>query len=262
MQLGVLLRHLGPQTDADTVRAAACAAEVLGYHSLWATDPNLASTPLSGDGPPAGLTPVAALIEAGACTERVQLGLHLSARGGGAGGWDPASIARLPATVVQRLTVALDVGRSPVDASSRHDARIDDGLLAVRPLVRSLLVSTPSRERWSRFAPAVDGWLLTQAAHVLGDSSWQAVLGSAVAEDRDPETLSLVVRADVVLTDRPLRRRSAFCGSLEQVVDDLAEVASMGVDAAVLAVGVELSLDDVLGAYAAIAEGLELRTRS
>jgi len=276
VHLGVLLRHLGPHTDVDAVRAAARSADILGYHSLWAVDPRLAPSPMAG-GPPSGLAPVAALIEAAACTERVQLGLHLSAGHGNVSGSDPSALAELPPALARRLTVALDVGDLGIDGSAPDgrtsngagfdagpdDAAVLTALRAMRPRVRSVLLSTRSPDRWGRFAALVDGWFLTSAPHGHADVSWRTVVTAAVADAFDATKVSLVVRADVVLADRPLsRHRSTFCGSVEQVVDDLLEVETMGANVVVLAVARCRHLDEVLGGYAAIAEGLELRSSS
>jgi len=255
MHLGVLLRHLGPDTDTETVRAAARSADVLGYHSLWAVDPRLAPAS-GGGGATAGIEPVAALVEAAACTERVRLGLHVMAGYGGPEGTGPLLTAGLPATLAPRLTVAFDVGSPDLD-----EATVDAALVALRRHTHSLLVSTRSRQRWGRFAPLVDGWLVTGAPGGVDGVDWRAVLEAAVEGSVDPSRLSLVVRANVLLADQPLgRERSTFCGSVDQVVDDLVEVAGMGADSAVLAMGIDLALDDVLAGYAAIAEGLELRS--
>ncbi|MBI5089941.1 MAG: LLM class flavin-dependent oxidoreductase [Actinobacteria bacterium] len=247
MQRGVQLAHRGPQADEDTVRAAARSAEVLGFHSLWAVDLRLAAR-WSGTPVARGFDPLTALELAAASTERVGLGLHLSTGEG---------LAHSLGTLTQlmsadRVTVAVDL-----------DGWGDDDLIDVLtrsrwPSDRAPLVSTGEATLGAliRFAA---GWLATGRSVRAIDVAWETVRAATGMGRGAPP--SLVVRAEVDLTDRPLsRHRSSFCGSIEQVVDDLLEIERIGADVVVLAVPGERELDDVLGGYAAIAEGLELRS--
>lgn len=283
MQLGVQLAHLGPLADASAVRTAATSADVLGYHSLWAVDPRLLPGPAGHH--PAGLEPVTALSYAAAVTEHVRLGVHLCGRPLAA---MTDAVDALDALSTERLVVAIDLDDEPDSAiagtvgglvagpraGAAHHADtaeevdradgVDGVLAALRRPRRPLLVSSRMTERAAaHIARSADGWMAMRLGPAEIRDAWRSVVGSAHALGRDPDQLRLVVRVDIALTDRPLgHHRSTYCGSTEQVVDDLVALAQGGATEAVLALPGQHHLDDLLGAYAAIAEGLELRTPS
>ncbi len=255
MQLGVQLAHLGPLADAAAVRTAATSADVLGYHSLWAVDPRLVPDP-AGEVIP-GLEPVTALTYAAAVTEHVRLGVHLCDRPIVA---MTAAVDALDALSTERLVVAIDLEADGHGADVA--GHLDDVLRGLRRPRRPLLVSSRmTAAAAARIVRAADGWMAMRLTPAEIRTAWRSVVGSAHDLGRDPEQLRLVVRVDVALTERPLgQHRSTYCGSTDQVVDDLVALADGGATEAVLALPGEHRLDDLLGAYAAIAEGLELRT--
>lgn len=252
MQLGIQLAHLGPRADASSIRTAATSADVLGYHSLWAVDPALARTVTGSEvAHPAGLEPITALTYAAACTEHVQLGLHLRVR--------PAEVLTravdaLDALSLDRLVLAVEVG-----GADRAD--VGAVLDTLRRPRRPLLVSSGlGPDAVTELVRSADGWMAMRLPLDAVGTTWSGVLAAAGAAGRDPADLRLVVRADVELAERPLgRHRSTFCGSVGQVVDDLIAVQGIGAASVVLALVGDLDLDAVLGGYAAIAEGVELR---
>ena len=89
---------------------------------------------------------------------------------------------------------------------------------------------------------------------------WAEVRDLAAAYRRDPDTLQLVVRADVVLTDRAAGgNRPIYHGTIEQVADDVDATRRVGADEIVLGLVGDPSLDQALDAYARVAEAADLR---
>ncbi len=74
MQLGIVVRNFGPQSEPDLLVACARAAEVAGLESLWVAD-HLAIPPEDAEGSNGRyLDPLATLAHLAALTERIRLG--------------------------------------------------------------------------------------------------------------------------------------------------------------------------------------------
>jgi hypothetical protein len=87
---------------------------------------------------------------------------------------------------------------------------------------------------------------------------WAGVRDQAAAHGRDPDALSLVVRAVVHLSERPLDgERRSYWGTVEQVAADLVATRLAGAHEVVLALHGDPSLDEALDGYARVAEALE-----
>jgi alkanesulfonate monooxygenase SsuD/methylene tetrahydromethanopterin reductase-like flavin-dependent oxidoreductase (luciferase family) len=261
MRVGVQLAQAGRLADPATVRAAARSAESLGYRTVWVRDA----------GPV--LDPIATLAFAAACTEIVRVGTNVLV----APRYRPAPLARaLTAVDVLsggRLTVGLDLGtggdgeRGPDEVLDDLDgtwaAAVAGPDVAAAPVQRPrppVLLAGSTRAVLERTARRADGWTPSDVRPVDLAAMWTTVRDLAAGHGRDPDRLELVVRADVAL-DRTAAsdRRRPFAGSVDQVVDDLAEVAAAGAHEVLLALDGDLDLDATLDGYAALAEGLELR---
>jgi hypothetical protein len=82
---------------------------------------------------------------------------------------------------------------------------------------------------------------------------WRVVRELAAGHGRDPDALQMVVRAEVDVTDRPLDAgRPSYCGSLEQVAEDLRETAAAGAHEAILATARPFTVATLLDLCAAL----------
>ncbi len=89
---------------------------------------------------------------------------------------------------------------------------------------------------------------------------WAELRDLAAAHRRDPDILQLVVRADVVLTDRAAGGdRPIYHGTVEQVADDVDATRRAGAHEIVLGLVGDPTLDEALDAYARVAEAADLR---
>jgi hypothetical protein len=80
-----------------------------------------------------------------------------------------------------------------------------------------------------RLATMADGW--NPVMIPLGGMAdmFNAAKQMAREAGRDPSSLSLVVRANIEITDKPLgKERVIFCGSVEQIKEDIAGCRQIG----------------------------------
>jgi len=277
--------HLGihivqpPSTRAPAVlRASAHAAEALGYRSLWVGD-RLAPGGSHASRP---LDALATLAYLAAQTERVGLGTSVLA-----GAWyPPALLARSLATVDQlsqgRLLIGLGTSPSAREgaAAGFDDTDPDERLAELFDVLGAAWGPDPvhhagaraSFEGWApgplpvqlprppilltgtagheldRVGRLGDGWLAGPGTAATLDEGWRRVQRSAVAADRDPAALRLVVRVELV---------DGVPGGA--VADEVADLAAVGADEVILEVDPALGLDASLARYAEVAEAVELQ---
>jgi alkanesulfonate monooxygenase SsuD/methylene tetrahydromethanopterin reductase-like flavin-dependent oxidoreductase (luciferase family) len=113
-----------------------------------------------------------------------------------------------------------------------------------------------------RVARRADGWNPAGFPVDALAPTWAHIRERAAAHGRDPEALSLVVRANIVLTDRPLPGpRASYHGDLAQVAEDLDATADAGAHEVVLGLSGDPKLDEALDVFAQLAEGLDGRRR-
>ena len=234
MRVGVSIAQAGRLADPVAVRAAAKAAEQVGYTSLWTVDRL------------DGLDPLGVLALAGAVTDRVRLGTCLMSSW-----YRPQLVARAVSTLDRltegRLTVALEGC-----AEETFDAL--DGLPSRPPV----LLATSAPAELDRIARRADGWNPVALDLEVLAPTWAAVREGAAGHGRDPDALALVVRAVVHLSDEPLGAdRPSYWGTVDQVADDLLATRHAGADEVVLALHGDPTLDEALDGYARVAEALE-----
>ena len=255
MRIGVSAPECRGPGNPAAVRAAATAAEQLGYESLWLSDRV------------GGLDPIALLASAAAATTRIRLGVSVFVVP-----WYPPlilarSLRALDTLSDGRLVVGLGLGRSPEEArlvgadvpnrGERLEQLLDllDAGAAPRP---SVLLGASSAVGRDRVARRADGW--HPAGMPLDELApmWAEIRDRAAAYGRDPDGLQLVVRADVAVTVEAVHgaggRRPAFCGTVDQIADDLERVRRAGAHEVLLAVNPESGFDDALDVYARLAE--------
>jgi alkanesulfonate monooxygenase SsuD/methylene tetrahydromethanopterin reductase-like flavin-dependent oxidoreductase (luciferase family) len=255
VQIGVQLAHAGRLARAGAVRRAATAAEAVGFDSVWVLDRLVV--------PADALDPLGVLAYAAAVTERVRLGTTVL------GPWDrPVAFGRMLTTIDRlsdgRLVVGVGAGRSAAD-SPRIDETLDvmDALWGEvprepvpRPRPRVLLADSDPAAL-ERVARRADGWNPGGLAIEQLAPSWQRIRDQAGAHGRDPDALSLVVRAQIVLDPQPVTgHRASYHGDVEQVVEDLLATAAAGAHEVVLGLAGDPSIDESLDAYARLAEAL------
>jgi probable F420-dependent oxidoreductase len=274
MRLGVSLAQDGRSADPASVRSAAVAAEQVGYSSLWVLDVSPACAP--------ALDPLTVLTYAAAVTSRVRLGTSVLV----APWYRPALLARslssLDVLSDGRLTVGLGLGWSldeygaagvPEEELGR---RLDDALdvlttawasddLGPRPAQRPgppVLLAGYTPEALDRVARRADGWNPAGVPVAELGPLWTTVRALAAGHGRDPDDLTLVVRANVRVTDRPIEGadRPSYHGSFEQVADDLAATRGAGADEVILGLDGDHGLNEALEHYACIAEAVESAT--
>ncbi|HEX7135182.1 MAG TPA: LLM class flavin-dependent oxidoreductase [Iamia sp.] len=268
MRIGIQSAQLGPLADPAAIRSVAVAAEQLGYASLWVVD----RLPT--------LDPVAVLGSLAAVTTRIRIGSGVLV----APWYRPALLARtltsLDVLSEGRLDVGLGVGRSdderrvlgvPDHALGRRleealdvlDAQWLDGAQPdLRPVQRPrppVLLAAHAPSGLDRVARRADGWMPAGLPVDGLARMWADLQDRTARHGRDPETLRLVVRADIELADRPLGAdRPSYHGTIEQVVDDVAATRRAGAHEVVLGLSEPVGVDQVLDACARIAEGVGL----
>ena len=236
MRIGISLAQCGRLARPAAVTAAARAAEQLGYSSVWVCD--------------SVLEPTGVLAATASITTRVRLGACLSL----ASVSDPGALARTLLTVN-----VLSDGRLSVVLTG-EDGRVDDVLDALDPVDAPVLLEGSSPASLEAVARRADGWGPTGVSVDDVGRGWDTVRGLALAYGRDPAELQLIVRAGIVLGDRPADgRRPSWHGDAEQVADDVERTRRLGADEVVLRLTGELGLDEALDGYARIAEAAELR---
>jgi len=287
MRLGVSLAQAGRCADPASIRAAATAAEQVGFASLWVADrmpaTRASGPPLTPPGPTEGaagppdeivtvLDPLSVLTYAAAVTTRVQLGTSVLV----APWYWPALLARSLASLDVlsdgRLSVGLGLGWSldryrtegvPQDELGR---RLDDALdtldsawngrSAARPPV---LLSGYTPDGLDRVARRADAWNPAGLPIDMLAPLWASVRDLAAGHGRDPDALELVVRADVDITEQPIDSddRPAYNGSFEQVAADIADTRRAGAHEVILGLRGDPCLDQALDLYARLAESID-----
>ncbi|MFQ6031265.1 MAG: LLM class F420-dependent oxidoreductase [Dehalococcoidia bacterium] len=80
-----------------------------------------------------------------------------------------------------------------------------------------------------RVAKAADGWNPTGIPMDGMAQMFQGLKEMAKAEGRDPSTLQLVVRANLLVTKQPVEKdRAIFCGTLDQIKEDINGCRTLG----------------------------------
>ncbi len=260
MELGLGLPQFGSLADPQAVRTVAVEAERGGYSSLWALDRPLASG--------AALDPIVALTMAASVTERIRIGTDVLI----APLYSPLMLARTAASLDRlsdgRFTLGLGLGASSADyaavgmPSDNLQARIEQMLevmarvwrdeiveiettreqipptaIAPKPRARRvpLLLAEHTPAGLERIARRADGWTPCGLPTAEIVTKWTEVLRIAQQYGRDPETLRLVVRADVKLSIARLGgHRREFVGSIAQVRDDIERVRDAGAHEVIL----------------------------
>jgi probable F420-dependent oxidoreductase len=215
--------------------------------------------------------PLIVLTMAATVTERVRLGtcvlvagLHSSsalarslatldqATGGGrlvtglGGGWSSDEFRAGGADFDHRgraLDETLDAldalwGPNPV---SYQDSRmsIHNALISPKPVARIpvLIGGGNSRTALDRIARRADGWMPTGLPTPVLAQQWQAIRDLAAGHGRNGEDLTMVPLLHLSVTDTPAGAdRAPFQGSIAQIVSDIAEVAALGADEAILSI--------------------------
>jgi probable F420-dependent oxidoreductase len=107
-----------------------------------------------------------------------------------------------------------------------------------------ILLGAFSAAALTRAALRAQGWNPAGLPPDVVAAGWAFVRDTAARAGRDPDTLELVVRANIVLTSKPLDgERPACIGSAEQVAHDLDRYRAVGAHELILGVG--LDADDV-----------------
>ncbi len=208
------------------------------------------------------LDPVSVLTFAAACTSRASLGtsvLNLP-------WYNPSLLARQLTTLDLlsggRLRAGFGTGWSPdeyeavgVDMKQRG-ARANEALALLKqlwadptaphdgahfklPATHSELrpVQAPPKVYMAAYTPATmkrvaehtDGWMPAGVPVPAMKQMWDGIRGMAQAAGREPSTLELIVRANLVLTQAPLGDdRGVFTGSVDQVRADVAATRELG----------------------------------
>jgi alkanesulfonate monooxygenase SsuD/methylene tetrahydromethanopterin reductase-like flavin-dependent oxidoreductase (luciferase family) len=256
--VGISIPQAGRLADPAAIRAAAVAAEQVGYASLWVVDD-----------PARALDPIGVLTLAAAVTDRIRLGTSVLA----APAYPPALLARSLATLdliaKGRLTVGLGLGR---DANRLEGPGPDARSLAAgleetldtfdrtwapgpRP---PILLAGSTAAGLERVARRADGWNPVNLSADELAPQWARLRDLATWVGRDPDELTLVLRADLQVHDEPLGPdRACYSGSLGQVAEDLDAARQAGVREVILGVAGDPTLDEALDQYARLAELLE-----
>jgi probable F420-dependent oxidoreductase len=248
------------------------------------------------DGMATSLDPLGVLAYVAAVTERVRLGTSVLV----APWYPPVPLARLLTTVDQlshgRLVVGMGVGWSidEYDAAgvpmTERGERLDEALdvldavwsddvaeytgrrvrlartdVQPKPVQRPrppLLLAAYTPAGLRRVAARADGWNPTGLPVTALAPMWAQIRDVAAERGRDPESLRLVVRANIVLSDRPLDAdRQSYHGTIEQVAEDLRATHAAGAHEVILAVQGDPKLDEALDVFAQLAESIERRPR-
>lgn len=123
-----------------------------------------------------------------------------------------------------------------------------------------VLLAASNHRTLDRLARRADGWLPSLAPHPVVARTWATVRELAERHGRDPDSLTLVQRCAVRVTDKPLDGgRRQHQGSVEQIVEDFAEGVAAGVDEVIVDLqgasrDVSELLDSARRLYAAVRE--------
>jgi probable F420-dependent oxidoreductase len=240
------------------------------------------------------LDPLGVLTFVAGVTQRIRLGVSVLV----APWYRPVPLARMLTTLDRlsdgRLTLGLGVGwsRDEYEAAgvpmSERGARLDETLdvldawwsvgvaeydgpnvrLAAsyaepKPVQRPrppVLLAAHTPAALDRVARRADGWNPADIPVELLAPTWAHICERAASYGRDTDAMSLVVRANIVLTDRPLAgARASYHGDIAQVAADLAATADAGADEVILGLHGDPKLDEALDVFARLAEGLDGR---
>lgn len=285
MRLGVSLAQAGRCADPASIRAAATAAEQVGFASLWVADrmPATRATGVAGppaatiDGPPdeivTVLDPLSVLTYAAAVTTRVRLGTSVLV----APWYWPALLARslssLDVLSDGRLTVGLGLGwtlddyRTEGVPQAELGRRLDDALDTLdtvwsgrgseRPPV---MLTAYTHDGLDRVARRADAWNPAGLPIEMLAPMWASLRDLAAGHGRDPDTLELVVRANVDVTDQPIDGddRTPYHGTFEQVAADIVDTRRAGAHEVILGLRGDPCLDQALDLYARLAESVDV----
>jgi probable F420-dependent oxidoreductase len=305
MRIGIHTAQIGPLATAAAVKAAALAAEEIGYSSVWVLDRLPAAIePRNGYADIEGLAlpeeqrrvldPFAVLATCAALTERVRIGVSVLV----APWYAPALLARMLTSLDVlsdgRLSVGLGVGwsidefeavgverrqlaRKLEEALDVLDAHWSDGPIEyegssfriapayneLRPVQQprpQVLLAGFTPAGLDRVARRADGWNPAQLPPEAIAAMWAQVRDLAAGYGRDPDSMELVVRANIMLTDAPIEgARMPFSGNAEQVADDIEATRRVGAHEVILGIGGVRTLDQALDGYARIAEAADVR---
>ncbi len=255
MRIGVSAGQPGQLARPAAVRAVAGAAEQLGYSTVWVRDS-------------AAMDPVVVLSTAASLTARVRLGASYDVTRSGSPAVLGRDLATLDALSDGRLSVSIGPGRSEtidetldILESTWSASSLPDGVdRPVRQPHPPLLLVADTRFQLDRVARRADGWNPDGLPVDRLGTMWAELRDLAAAHRRDPDSLQLVVRAGVVLTDRAAAGdRPIYHGTVEQVAEDVEATRRVGAHEIVLGLVGDPSLDQALDAYARVAEAADLR---
>jgi probable F420-dependent oxidoreductase len=166
----------------------------------------------------------------------------------------------------RRLDEALDVlgavwGADPVSYEGRH-RRIAPAWMGPKPVQRPrppVLLAAYTPDGLDRVARRADGWNPAGLPVEMLAPMWASVRDLAAGHGRDPDALELVVRANIVISDRPIDgERASYAGTVEQVAADIADTRRAGAHEVILGLYGDHCLDRALDVYARIAEAVEV----
>lgn len=262
MKLGFALPVSGSWATPDRLRHIAWRAEDSGYESLWTFQRLLAP---DGMAEPyrSVLDPIVPLAYVAAATSRIRLGIGvvnlpfiapivlakqlatLDVLSGGrvdAGlgvGWSAAEFTATGASMADRgaraeeyLTV---LNRLFADDPVEHHGRfyeVPPATFAPKPIQRPipLLLGASAPSALRRIGRRADGWISSSTAdpHSIG-ASVKLIRAAATEAGRNPDALRVVCRGAVRLRPGGAADRRPLSGSLDEIHNDLHELARAGV---------------------------------
>jgi len=266
MDLGFAVPISGSWATPEHAATLARRAEDLGYHSLWTFQRLL--SPVDGEGAPvlppqyrSVQDPLALMAYLAGCTSRVRLGVAVV----NLPYYAPVVLAKLLTTIDHlsdgRVDAGLGIGWSPDEFAAvgtpieRRGARAEDFLRALHAIWTDEIVDYDGefyRVPRSRIdpkprqtpgppvllggaAPAAlrragrlaDGWISSSQADLSRIDESIAIVRDAAAEaGRDPAAVRIVCRGVVKVR---VGERGPLTGTLDQIADDLADLATKGV---------------------------------
>jgi len=214
--------------------------------------------------------PLAVLAAAAAATDRIRLGTsvlvaplhhplrvakalatidHISGGGrvvaGFGSGWS-LDERRAVGTETHRPGALLDETLDVLQAAWGADpvrytlprGRVDSALVGPKPLapIPLLLGGGLGTNAQERIARRAQGWMSVAETPEAMAATWRRITALAADFGRDPHTLQLVCRANIVLLEQPLPEggRFPFVGTMEQICADAVAVAAAGADELIL----------------------------
>ena len=98
-----------------------------------------------------------------------------------------------------------------------------------------MLLAASNTRTLERIVRRADGWAPSLTPHAVLARNRAKLRELAERNGRDPDSLTVVKRSSLSITDKPLDdSRRPYQGSIEQIVEDLAEGVAAGVDEAIL----------------------------